>query len=342
MTPPPVETPTCSSDRYTSHRAYFQALTTASQTFAQEETDEGERFRFIAEGLRSPSNPEDFELTLELLKRDRSLTSGQFVEIMSAWSDMLGRARFSDRLFSSRSIEPLATALLSGGKEIELRGASMAPAFRAFRSYFVNHTRSTRCGESQSKTAEEEAVRVTFNKRVALIAPDIPLIMPEDIRAESFGEKAKVVVYSNNENGTVQQMNSDYAHLRFGNDDQRGTSEWAEEALQLLNKVERWSPESDQPNREMFFRKAEWHSGLVYAAPEGNLRELFLDRYVQFLTSSVIERESPPEWSMWLNRLISAAEIPDRRAWLNQIESAGDPAVAVYCQLARLLLDPPR
>ena len=61
--------------------------------------------------------------------------------------------------------------------------------------------------------------------------------------------------------------------------------------------------------------------------------------FVKFLAGSPIERESPPEWAMWVNRLIGAAEIPDRRAWLDQIEGAGDSAVAIYCQLARLRLD---
>jgi hypothetical protein len=41
---------------------------------------------------------------------------------------------------------------------------------------------------------------------------------------------------------------------------------------------------------------------------------------------------------MWVNRLIGAAEIPDRHAWLDQIERAGDPTVAAYCQLARIRL----
>src|SRR5205814_1584926 len=113
---------------------------------------------------------------------------------------------------------------------------------------------------------------------------------------------------------------------------------WNEEALRFLNKLEGWSRDLGQPNREIFFQRAELHSALVYVAPEGKLREGLLDSYVKFLASSPIERESPPEWAMWVNRLIEAADIPDRRVWLDQIERAGDPAVAIYCQLRRLRL----
>jgi hypothetical protein len=220
-----------------------------------------------------------------------------------------------------------------------------------------------RCGESESRAAEEEGLRVLFNKRVApmpLLTPTtegikpenigerakiamalaaIPLITTEDIKSESFGEKAKVVVYTSTEHDKVREMKSDYSHLRFGSEEQRGTPGWNDEALQFLNKLERWSRELGQPEREFFFQRAEWYGALVYAAPDGKLRQLFLDRYVKFLTSSPVERESPPEWVMWVNRLIGAAEIPDRSAWVDQIERAGDSAVAVYCQLARLRLE---
>jgi hypothetical protein len=361
MSSPVTESPACSADRYASHRPYFEAMKVAAQTFSAEETKRGERFKFLAEGLRSLASPEDFELSFELLQSDRGLANNEFAQLMSSWSEMLAGVRLSDRLFSSRSIEGIATPLIyGGGKQVELRGGSMALALRAFRTYFVNHARASRCGESESKVAEEEGIRVAFNKIVAVMMPDVPLIKTEEIKPEGFGERAKVVVYTGADNGKILELKSGYSHLRFGSEEQqaindperrpdgmkpyltieqRSTPEWNDEALQFLNNLERRSKELGQSNREIFFQKAELTSGLVYAAPEGKLRQIFLDSYVKFLTASPIEHESPPEWAMWLNRLLGAAEIPDRRAWLDQIEVVGDSAVSIYCRLARLKLD---
>jgi hypothetical protein len=334
MSSPQSQSPDCSADRYVTHRAYFQALKTAAQTFSEEEVKKGEKFRLIAEGLRVLSSPDDLELSLDLLRSDRVLTDAEFGQLIGLWTEALGRARLSDRLFSSKSIEDLASPLLYAGKEIERRGTSTEPAFRALRSYFVTHAKAARCGESQSKVAAEEQVRVTFNKVVSLAAPDIPQIAAVDIKPESFAAKSKVTVFDGAEDSNLRELKSDYARLRFGTFEK-------DDALQFLNKLESRPRDARQSSREFFFQRAELHGALVYAAPEGQLRQLFLHSYVRFLANSPIKLESPPEWAMWVNRLISAAGISDRRAWLEQIEGAGDSVVAVYCQLARLGLTSP-
>jgi hypothetical protein len=77
------------------------------------------------------------------------------------------------------------------------------------------------------------------------------------------------------------------------------------------------------------------------ATREGKFRQSVLDNYLKFLANSPPRHESPPEWILQLNRLIAAAGVPDRRAWLDQIERVGDPAIAVYAQVARLRLTQP-
>jgi hypothetical protein len=362
MAPPAAQSPDCLSDRYISHDAYFKALDDAVRTFSAEETKKGEPAKFLGENLRSLNSPEDFELSLQLLLRnDLGLNNNEFSLLIGSWVETLGRARFSDRLFSAGSIT-LADSLLSKGKQLELRGVPLKPAFRALRSYFVSHARAVRCGESQSNATRAEGVRVAFNKLAGLVMPDIPLITPEEIKAERFGERAKTTEYTSPSNSRVWELKVDYAHLRFGTEEQqaindkqeredgmkpyltiqqRSTPEWNDEVLRFLNKLEGWSREFGQSSREIFFQKSEWHGALVYVVPDGQLRDAVLASYVRFLGSSPIRNESPPEWAMWLNRLITAGEVTDRRAWIDKIESAGDPSVAAYCRLARLgMLNP--
>jgi hypothetical protein len=351
MSVPAPESLRCSADRYKSHRPYFEALTVAAQTFSAEETKAGERLEFLGDALRSLTNPEDFELSYPLILSDQR-TDEELKWLMTSWSESLAAAHFTDRLFSSRSIENLANPILFGGKRAELRGVSTALAARALRSYLLKHARTPRCSESRSRTAEEEAVRKAFNKLAAAMPRfETAVIEAVDIAAESFGETAKIISYAGDDD-RIREIKADHIHLRFGSEarqlsndyltvEERSTPEWSDKALRFLSKLEGWSNEFSQSNRELFFQKAKWFGALVYAVPEGKLRQSVLDNYLKFLTNSPTKHESPPEWILQLNRLIAAAGVPDRRAWLDQIERAGDPAIAVYSQLARLRLTQP-
>jgi len=351
MSVPARESLRCSADRYTSHRPYFEALTVVAQTFSAEETKSGERLKFLADALRSLINPEDFELSY-LLVQSEQRTDEELKWLIASWSESLTATNFSDRLFSSRSIENLADPILFGGKRAELRGVSTARAARALRSYFIRHARAPRCAESRSRTAEEEAVRTAFNKLAAATPGfETAIIDPIDIAAESFGETAKIISYAGTDDRS-REMKAAYLHLRFGSEarqlsndylrvEERSTPEWSDEALRFLTKLEGWSNEFGQSNRELFFQKSKWFGGLVSAAPEGRLRQIVLDNYLKFFATSPTKHESPPEWILQVNRLIAAAGVPDRRAWLDQIEHVGDPAIAVYVQLARLRMTQP-
>jgi hypothetical protein len=354
MHPPEAESPSCATDRYTSHRAYFQALKTAANTFSVEEIRNGDKAVFLTDAFRFVVNPEDFELSLDILINEHTVNDTEFQQLMMQWAGMLAEARFPDRLFSSRSLDGIATPLLYRG---DLRVEAREDAFRALRSYLVRHAHADRCRESESKTVEEEGLRLLLNKRIAprpaappkteegkpdpkaaMLSVAIPLISIDDIKAGNFGDSARIMRYSDPNDSRIQEMKSDYSHLRFADEAQRGGSTWNEEALQFLNKLERWSKPLGHSNREFLFEKAQWYGALVYAAGDGELRHLFLDSYVKFLVGSPVERESPPEWLMWLNRLIGAADIGDRKAWLDAIQDAGDSTIAVYCRLERLKL----
>jgi hypothetical protein len=354
MHSPEVESPSCAADRYTSHRSYFHALKIAADTFSAEEIQNGDKVAFLTDGLRYVTDPEDFELSLDILINEHSVKDTEFQQLMMQWAGMLGDARFPDRLFSSRSLDGIATPLLYRG---DLRVQAREDAFRALRSYLVRHAQANRCGESKSKTAEEEGLRLLLNKRIAqrpaasreseegksdtkaaMFDIAIPLISVGDITPANFGDKSRIVLYSDPNDSRVHEMKSDYSHLRFADELQHGSSAWNEEALQFLNKLERWSKVLGQSNKDFFFDKAQWYGALVFAAGDEKLRPIFLDSYVKFLVGSSVERESPPQWLMWLNRLIGAANIGDRNRWLDAIEGAGDSTVAVYCQLERLKL----
>jgi hypothetical protein len=214
MSAPAAESLSCSADRYTSHRPYFEALTLAAQTFSAEEAKSGERLKFLADALRFLTNPGDFELSYSLVQSDQR-TDEELKWLMTSWAESLTAARFTDRLFSSRSIANLANPILFGGKRAELRGV-LTLAARALRTYFMRHAHTTRCGESRSRTTEEEAVRTAFNKFAAAMPNfETPFIDLANITAERFGETARIISYAGDDD-KVREMKTDYLHLRFG------------------------------------------------------------------------------------------------------------------------------
>jgi hypothetical protein len=258
--------------------------------------------------------------------------------------------------------------------QAKTRGGSAEVPMRALRTYFVRHAGAIRCADGPSRarpirpgapvTTTEDTILIKFNKTITDLALDIPPIRPEEIKQSGIGGSATVVNYlPRGEDSKVWQIKLAYSELRFGNAEQqainntnrtpdgvqrpyltleqRSTAGWNEQALRYLTQLETWSRDFGESNREIFFQKSEWYGALLEISPDGKLRDSLLKSYVNFLATSPIQRESPPEWVVWVNHLIDSKEVRDQKEWLNQIEASGDATLRLYVGLARLAMDRP-
>jgi hypothetical protein len=369
MKSPEPESPGCSASQYASHSSYFKALDIALETFSAEEAQRGDRTQFLKEAMRSLTNQTDFQLSLSLI------TEGKFPEkdtseLLDQWSETLSKAQFSDRQFFI--ISWLFKMTLRAAEAEQARGHSPENLLRALRSYFVRHAGAVRCedgswrpfplGPDVPPTNNEEDARVIFNSKVSELGLSIPPIKPEEIKPAEFGGKAEVANYlSVDPTDKVWQIMTAGKHLRFGTPEQaalnqknsgtrkvaawltleqRSTPEWNAEALQHLTQLETWTRSLGREDREVFVLKAEFYSGLLELAPEGKLHDTVMKSYVNFLVTSPIKRESPPEWEWWgIQKLINSSVVADKQKWLDEIEDAGDTTISLYTRLARLNLD---
>jgi hypothetical protein len=121
--------------------------------------------------------------------------------------------------------------------------------------------------------------------------------------------------------------------------EQRSTPEWNQQALRFLTQLETYSREFGESDREGFWQKSMWYNSFLELVPDGRLRDTLIRSYVNFFSMTPIEHESPPEWAMWVNRVIGSVEVRDRKEWLDQIDASGDGTIAIYTGLARLKLD---
>ena len=349
MTVPQPERLSCSDNHYTSHKPWFDALKVVLKGFTSKEESEGPRTAFFRESLRSPANPQDLQLALDLILRDSKLNRDDFAELITFWAGSPEHASFDDRTYSSwldRGVD---------AKQIENRGVSPAIVLRAWRIYFVNHESADRCAEAGAENSKDVAseLRVVFNMQIATLAPDVPTLRAEDIVPASIGDKAIIIDYLRGTN--IKKIQPDYSRLAVGTDEQqkgnqanrqpgslpyltleqRSTPEWKQQALAFLDELETWSKDFNQTTREVFFEKSEWYGGFIHLLPEGDLRDQVLRSYVRFLAGAPIERTSPPEWARWVNGLIYSEESRERKTGLDQIEGSGDAAIAAYVELAR-------
>jgi hypothetical protein len=350
MKRPAYEALDCAADGYQSHAPWFKALWVVAEGFTPGERREGKRTAFLAEAMGMASTPEDFDLAMEFLTKDHTLSAGDFAELTIAWAAGVQRAALSDRVFSSLPLVGLNLAL-----ELHTRDLSAAPVLTALRSYVTRHQSAARCGEAAASGPAALIWRQTFNQLVAVYAPDVPPIKPEEVKAASIGDKANVIDYLQNDQ--IKVIRGEYAHLRFGTGEQqaannlskrpdgmapyltagqRSTPEWNQEALHFLDRLESWEKEHGQPTKDLFHQKCSWYSAFFDIVPEGELRDRVLHSYLNFLAGSPVERESPPEWFLWVNRLIGSREAKDRTHWLNTIEAGGDATIVLYARLYRL------
>jgi len=369
MKSPEPESPPCSASQYSSHSSYFKALGVVLETFSDAEAERGERPRFLKDAIRSLTNQSDLQLSLSLI------TEGKFPdkdtsELLDQWAETLSNAHFTDRQFFI--ISYLFKMTLGAAESEQTRGQSPEKLLRALRSYFVRHAGAVRCedgswrpyplGPNVPATNNEENARLMFNSTVSELGLSIPPIKPEEIKPAGFAGKSEVANYlSGDPADKVSQIMLAGKHLRFGTPEQRAlnqknsgarnvaawltleqrsTPAWNTEALQHLAQLEAWTRSLGREDREVFVLKAEFYSGLLELAPEGKLHDTVMKSYVNFLVTSPMKRESPPEWAWWgIQKLIKSDIVADKRKWLDEIEDAGDATISLYTRLARLSLD---
>jgi beta-lactamase regulating signal transducer with metallopeptidase domain len=379
MARPEVQPVACPSDRYNSHTPYFEAVELMAKTFDSQSTRAGERTRFLNNAFRSLANPSDLISSLALIQKDNTLSDAEFIEILNQWSETLAEVRFTDRVYSARSLLSLSGPTIEAAKKAQARGGSAAGTLRPLRAYIVRHANAVRCDDGPGRTAttgpgqpqpanNEETARLAFNAAVSELAPDILPIKAEEIVARGSGGTAKVIQYINwfSQGDVVppdvarnRYFSEQGKKLRFGTPEQlaannarrttpvaatltieqRSTPEWNAEALRYLNELENWSRDLTQTNIEVFFQKTYWYGNLLEIIPDGKLRDTILRSYVTHLATSPVQLESPPEWARRVRELIDFRDVQNRRQWIGQIEAAGDRTIGLFCKLARLELD---
>jgi hypothetical protein len=117
----------------------------------------------------------------------------------------------------------------------------------------------------------------------------------------------------------------------------RETSEWQNEAEQVLTSVEHWAGRSERLERDYVAQKSLLFLGLLELVPPSTLRTRTIRAFVDYLRHADSGGELESLWFAFVNRLLELSRGNDRREILDAFDDAHHPALAVYAQLARLL-----
>jgi hypothetical protein len=137
--------------------------------------------------------------------------------------------------------------------------------------------------------------------------------------------------------------------------------EWGQRAWTLLADVEKWRGDPGDEAPDVFYKKSALFGMLLDILPAGDLHRRAAHTYVSFLSHHAMQRESPIEWLLRVERLLELARpftdegkkeleralqrgirIPGLphgggTAILDELERSADPVLALYGRLERVL-----
>ena len=107
---------------------------------------------------------------------------------------------------------------------------------------------------------------------------------------------------------------------------------------EYLNEVESWNKDHDETDENYFHQVCFIYVPLLELVPPGELWDNVLLSYISFLKQSMVEKESPPEWYLEVDRLLELrdAEPEVREKVWAMVKAKGDLIMSMYVDLERM------
>src|SRR5262249_51378858 len=117
----------------------------------------------------------------------------------------------------------------------------------------------------------------------------------------------------------------------------RETTEWKNDAEQVLVAVDFWTGRSEPSERDALAEKSMLYLGLLDLVPPCPLRTRTIQSFVDYLRHADRNAEDRSLWFAFVNRLIELSRGNDHDDVLGAFENAHHPTLAVYARLETLV-----
>lgn len=196
-------------------------------------------------------------------------------------------------------------------------------AVRAWKSLAQSSLKAARCAENTDGRFEAEVIR-SINSQLLPYAKDAGSLAANATVSVDGGRASVVELWGT---GTMERkILSDYKRLRFGDlrhhasvrpdglaspltMDERRSPEWGVAAREFRPEMDTWKRDFSEAELVHFHQVCLMYSALLDITPSGQFEDAILEDYIGFLARSDVERQSPPEWALHVNRLLERSPI---------------------------------
>jgi hypothetical protein len=343
---------------------YSTLVLLVNRAFSDSEKREGKHLELTETLLHAMATPAQLEPAARMIV-DLQLDGKRLAPVLGAYSTARHAMSADDRAFSAATHQGLLDALTRLAKDSETKGISSFGLVDAFRAYYVRQMRGARCEDNLSAEGAGltlQRIAESFNSDLRPIADpeakQIRPIQPDELQARKVDGHA--TVYEFWSKPETRKLLMDLGRLRFGTREQqeannkkglrpdgmaqylsveqRSALSWQTEAREYLNEVESWNKDHDETDENYFHQVCFIYVPLLELAPPGELWDNLLLSYISFLKQSVVEKESPPEWYLEVDRLLELGDAgPEvlEKVWAT-VKAKGDLMMSMYVDLERM------
>jgi hypothetical protein len=342
---------------------YYETLReVAMNAYAPEDRKKERHLELIEAAVRNVATPRQLE-PVAMLLATFPFPLERRTEFVVMYAAALKQMNADSRSFGAVTFG-FGEAIMDLAKRLRAEGVSTVPLVDAFHTYLTRHLQGTACGETadpkEGGVSMRQMAETFFNDGLLMPsgATEVPPVKFDDLKPKDIAGRAKFSDYW--QEGRGREIMAQYKALRFGTKQQqveynkrerrkdgmahflpeelRRKPEWAAQAREFLNELDRWSKNHDGLEVDFFHQMCLQYAALLDIIPPGPLHETVLQTYISFLKTSPMELENPPEWLIHVERLFGVTDAtPEHLEHVRaEVRKNGNLAMSLYAELARL------
>jgi hypothetical protein len=303
--PRPTLTPlTCDDALFYDVSDFYQTLgAVANSAFTVKERDKEEHVNFLLDSLGQATSPAQLAPLARVIQA-ANVTPAQREILWNRFNGLLEGVQTDDRRSFSASLGDLSQLVT-----LEMQGS-----FDKYRQ---------KSGVCKDDVGSSVLVNGDAQPPKAATTPKI----------ERYWQSAE-----------AQRLLQDANKLRFGSDGKplsdadRSTREWQQQLTDFLSELADWSPSQEKSEADFYHQKCVVFAALVELIPPGAQRDKTLQAYLDFISNSNLQQQSPVEWFMQAHTMLErvrSTNSGEPAKLLDAFQGSGNAVLALYSSIEK-------
>ncbi len=147
------------------------------------------------------------------------------------------------------------------------------------------------------------------------------------------------------ESAQAKRLLQDGLRLRYTSDGKlipeasRNSREWQQQLADYMTEIAEWSADQEKSEADYYHQKCLVYEALVELIPRGPQRDQTIEAYMDFISTSNLQQQSPVEWFLHANSMLERVRStnsgePDKI--LEAFQSSRNPMLVLYAAEERI------